>query len=86
MQIFGGRVLISRSQCNQPRMVEELGVLNADRQRGFDGLLGVGVTSIDVQGPGIGVERVHIVTARTLQLRDSECLGGLVRVIRIVED
>ena len=67
-------------------MREDLGIADSDRQSGLDLLAGFRILTVGVQRPGVGVERVNIVTPRVLLLCHIQCLGQLLRVIGIVED
>ena len=56
-------------------MVEKPGVADADRQRILHLLARFGVVAIDIERPGISIERVHILAPRRLDSCDAQSPG-----------
>src|ERR1700723_773887 len=66
-------------------MREDFGVADPDRQGGLDLLAGFRVLTVDVKRPGVGIERVHVMSPRVLLLRYFQSFGGLLGMVGIVE-
>ena len=86
LQVILCRGPVAQLQSYLASMREDFGIADSDRQRSLDLLAGFRVLTGDVQRPGVGIERVHVVTPRVLLLRHFQSVGWLVRVIGIVED
>jgi len=78
--------MVSGSQSNLTGVAKHFGIANADRERCVDLLTGLGVTAVQVQRPGIGVEGEHIVPTGVFGLRNFQGFYRLMRMIRVVED
>ena len=67
-------------------MIGKLAVADTNGQRLAYLGLGLSILAMDIERPGVGVERQYVVAPPNLQARDPERLGGLVRVLGVIEN
>src|SRR5256885_11437320 len=73
-------------RSDPPGVIGKLPVADTDGERLAHLGLGLSILAIDIERPGVGVERQYVVAPPNLQARDSERLGRLVRVLGVVQN
>ena len=67
-------------------MLQQLCVTNADGQGRFNLHACFGVLAVDVQSPGVSVERIYVMTPGVLLLRYFQSFGRLLSMVGIVKN
>ena len=67
-------------------MIVQLGVQHADCERAVDYFLCLPELPAAIQRPGIGIQRVHVLTARHFGFGQLQRIGGALCVVSVIRD